>query len=309
MSQRLDELALYYHEHLSDEIRDYLGSRGISDDVINAQQIGWGGWRITIPIRNRSGEVSFFKLARAPQDRSDSVKMLTTPGSSAELYGWEHVHPGTERLIVCEGEFDRLVLESYGFPAVTSTAGALTFRREWADALRAIPTLYICFDHDAGGHAGATRVARMLAQARIVNLPDEVGDGGDVTDFFVRLGRTPDDLQNLLERATSLSEHMRAGSTGTLGVATTREEINELKARVRLESVVARYVELKPKGSALVARCPFHDDTEPSLVVYSETQTFYCFGCRAYGDVVTYLMRAGRLTFRETLDALRRFAA
>lgn len=309
MSQRLDELALHYHEQLPDTLREYLRSRGISDEVINAQQIGWGGWRITIPIRNRAREVAFFKLARAPQDQSGSAKMLTTPGSSAELYGWEQVVPGNEGLIICEGEFDRLVLESRGYPAVTSTAGALTFRREWAEALRPIPTLYVCFDCDAAGHAGAVRVARLLPQVRIVNLPADVGEGGDVSDFFVRLGRPPEDFEALLAEAKPLSEHMRGGSRGIPGVAATRDEIDELKARVRLESVVARYVELQPKGQALVARCPFHDDREPSLVVYPDTQTFYCFGCHARGDVVSFLMRAGRLTFREALDTLRRLAA
>lgn len=78
MSQRLDELALYYHENLPDNLREYLRSRGVSNELIDAQQIGWGGWRITIPVRNRSGEVTFFKLARAPQDQSGAPKMSNT---------------------------------------------------------------------------------------------------------------------------------------------------------------------------------------------------------------------------------------
>src|SRR5437870_10669255 len=101
MPENFDELALYYHEQLPDQLREYLRSRGLSDDVIDAQQLGWGGWRITIPVRNRAGDVTLFKLAKAPQDQSDAPKMLATPGSSAELYGWEHVHAGTERLIIC----------------------------------------------------------------------------------------------------------------------------------------------------------------------------------------------------------------
>ena len=74
------------------------------------------------------------------------------------------------------GEFDRLVLESQGFSAVTSTAGALTFRRDWAEALRSIQaTLYICFDRDTAGHVGAARVGRLLPEARIVSLPTVIG--------------------------------------------------------------------------------------------------------------------------------------
>jgi hypothetical protein len=44
------------------------------------------------------------------------------------------------------GEFDRLVLEANGFPAVTSTGGAATFRLEWADAFSNIPEVYVRFD-------------------------------------------------------------------------------------------------------------------------------------------------------------------
>ena len=308
MSQDYDELAFYYHEQLPDRIRAYLRSRGISDDVINAQQLGWGGWRITIPIRNRAGDVSFFKLAKDPQDQSDAPKMLTTPGSSAELYGWEQVQAGTDRLIVCEGEFDRLVLESRGYAAVTSTAGAITFRREWAEALRTIQNVYVCFDRDAAGYAGAARVGRLIPHARIVSLPAEVGEGGDITDFFVRLGRTSEDFEALLADSQPLPQDLRS-SVRPAGRAAERRDIDELKARIRLEELAAKYVSLSPKGQALVARCLFHDDREPSLVIYPETQTFYCYGCRAHGDVLSFLMRAGGMTFPDAVDALRRLAA
>src|SRR5439155_1780791 len=145
-----------------------------------------------------------------PHDQSDSPKMLATPGGHAELYGWERVLANPEQIIICEGEFDRMVLESRGFAAVTSTGGALTFRPTWAGAFREIPQVYICFDNDGPGQAGAERVARMIPHARLVRLPEEVGDGGDVTDFFVRLGRRREEFIGLLEAAQSLSDEQRA---------------------------------------------------------------------------------------------------
>src|SRR5439155_17078888 len=147
--------------------------------------------------------------AKDPEDKSVSPKMLATLGAHAELYGWERFLANPEQIILCEGEFDRLVLESRGFAAVTSTGGALTFRPEWAEAFREIPTIYTCFDNDGAGRAGAERVARLVPQARIVRLPEEVGEGGDVTDFFVRLGRSPEDLVRLLEAAQPLSEEQQ----------------------------------------------------------------------------------------------------
>ena len=122
------ELAQEYHRVLPQRIRDYLREvRGISDAVIDRYFLGWNGSRITIPIFDRQGESAFFKLAKDPEDKSHSPKMLAISGAHAALYGWERVLACPEQIIICEGEFDRLVLESHGFAAVTSTGGAVTF--------------------------------------------------------------------------------------------------------------------------------------------------------------------------------------
>jgi len=65
---------------------------------------------------------------------------------------------------------------------------------------------------------------------------------------------------------------------------------------------------LRRSGKNFVARCPFHDDRNPSFAVYPETQSFYCFGCHASGDVLSFLMRVEHLTFVEALKVLRQFA-
>jgi DNA primase len=300
------DAAVRYHGALPKRLREYLSGRGLSDDVIDRHLLGWDGSRITIPVFNHLGDLALFKLARDPEDQTDSPKMLTTPGSHAELYGWERVLEAPEELIICEGEFDRLVLESQGFAAVTSTGGAGTFRLEWAEALRDIPVIYVCFDRDAAGEKGAHRLARILLQARIVDLPEDVGDGGDITDFFVRLGKTREDFLALLQSASRLPITLDARRE--LAVQLTREEIARVKAAVRLEELVARQVELASRGVQLAGRCPFHDDDHPSFVVYPETQTFHCFGCGAHGDAITFMRRIENLTFRQALDALRDIA-
>src|SRR3989454_7905174 len=172
------ELAREYHGNLPARIRQYLTeARGLRDEVIERHILGWNGNRITIPVFDRDGRFAFFKLAKDPEDKADSPKMLASPGAKAELYGWERALAKPDQIIICEGEFDRLVLESQGFAAVTSTGGALTFRLTWTEAFREIPQVYICFDNDGPGLAGAERVARMIPHARILRLPEEVGDG------------------------------------------------------------------------------------------------------------------------------------
>ncbi len=303
------ELVRQYHANLPETLRTYLREqRGISDAVINLALLGWDGRRITIPVFNHAGVFSFFKLAKAPDDTSDSPKMLAPPGTQAELYGWERLAVTPEEIIICEGEFDRLVLESRGVAAVTSTGGATTFRRSWADAFTEIPRVYLCFDRDRAGRAGAEKVARLIPQARIVDLPEEVGEGGDVTDFLVRLGRSEEDFRRLLALAQPLpTQAAPEQASRSVPPNKFRQEIEELKRDVRIENVASRYLELRPSRARYIARCPFHEDQHPSFTVYPESQSFYCFGCEAYGDVITFLMRIEHLTFPEAMNLLRTF--
>ncbi len=306
MSEALD-LAREDHRNLPQRLRTYLcEARGISDAVIDRFLLGWNGSRITIPIFDRDGKFIFFKLAKDPDDKNDGPKMLAATGTRAELYGWERVLGKPEQIIICEGEFDRLVLESRGFAAVTSTGGAATFRPEWAEALRTIPTIYTCFDNDAAGRAGAERAARLIPQARVVRLPEEVGEGGDVTDFFVRLGRSREEFLQLLEQAQPLPEAKRAEAVRVQRFRLAADdEIERLKSSVTIEDFIARYVQLQVSGQNYSGRCPFHEDHKPSFVVYPRTQSFYCFGCREHGDVLSFLMRKESLTFPEALKVLR----
>ena len=304
----LREAALRYHENLAPRLRRYLNERGICDEMIDEHLLGWNGQRITIPITDRDGAVAFFKFAKDPMDARGSPKMLCTPGAQAELYGWERVLAQPEQLIICEGEFDRLVLESHGAPAVTSTAGAATFRQEWSAYFTAISSIYICFDNDDAGRYGAERVARMIPHARLVQLPDDVGDGGDITDFFVRLGRSANDFRQLLVVAQSQTPHPSVAVPARLANDVRPDKdpaMQELKSRIGIADVVGRYIPVSWNGKRGLARCPFHDDQNPSFVLYPQTQSFHCFGCRAHGDVITFLMRIESLSFREAVDTLR----
>jgi DNA primase len=66
-------------------------------------------------------------------------------------------------------------------------------------------------------------------------------------------------------------------------------EILEIKQRLTIETVLNHY-SLKPDRHHLL-KCPFHDDKDPSLKIYPETNTFNCFGCGAAGDVIEFIER------------------
>ncbi len=84
--------------------------------------------------------------------------------------------------------------------------------------------------------------------------------------------------------------------------------IAEIKARLRIEDVIGRHVELRPAGSRLVAPCPFHQETKPSFSVNPEGGFYYCFGCQASGDIIEFYRAINGLEFGEAVEALAREA-
>ncbi len=86
----------------------------------------------------------------------------------------------------------------------------------------------------------------------------------------------------------------------------TRDEIEAMRARHPIETVIAQYTELRRVGRVLKGRCPLpdHIDHHPSFVVYAADQHFYCFGCSRGGDVFKFLELVEGLNFREAMDRL-----
>jgi len=85
----------------------------------------------------------------------------------------------------------------------------------------------------------------------------------------------------------------------------TDTDVELVKRRNRIDEVIAGHgVQLRRAGDRLAGRCPFHDDRSPSLAVYTRTQSFYCFGCGASGDVIDFVRRMEGVGFREALDRL-----
>jgi DNA primase len=293
-----------FSQPLPPDVRVYLNDRGIPDETIARFELGWNGERITIPVHDRDGTLVLYKLGRAPGDRSDAPKMFYYPtGTKAQLYGWDTLAKNPTSVVICEGEYDRLVLETHGFAAVTGTGGAGTFKPEWAEAIAKVPEVSICFDNDAPGQQGAERVAKLIPHAKIVSLPTEVGDAGDVTDYFVRLGKSAEDFRQLLDGAPLTPAASPQPTEARRSQF--KADIQRLKDAVRIERVIGEYVDLKPSGRILMGRCCFHDDHNPSLAVYPEGQTFHCFGCGKGGDVITFLMELEGFSFREALWVLR----
>ena len=80
--------------------------------------------------------------------------------------------------------------------------------------------------------------------------------------------------------------------------------IQELKARNDITEIISSYVSLKRRGRNMVGLCPFHGEKTPSFNIYTETDSFYCFGCGAAGDVISFIMKIENLDYVEAVRYL-----
>ena len=75
------------------------------------------------------------------------------------------------------------------------------------------------------------------------------------------------------------------------------EQIEEVRSRSDIVSVIGRYVRLKRTGSGYTGLCPFHNEKTPSFHVNPARQMYKCFGCGVGGNVLTFVMEYENLTF------------
>ncbi len=87
-------------------------------------------------------------------------------------------------------------------------------------------------------------------------------------------------------------------------MAISDEFLSELRARTDIESVISPYVNLSRRGRLVKGLCPFHNEKTPSFTIYTDSQSFYCFGCGAGGDAITFVRRIENLDYVEAVKVL-----
>lgn len=150
----------------------------------------------------------------------------------------------------------------------------------------------------------------MLPRAMIVELPNEVGEGGGASDFFVTLGRTKDEFERLLKGAvvtppTDLPLQPELPNAKVPAPDST-SRLDRIKRALPIEAFISRYVELRSSaiGTALRGQCPFHNERFESLAVFPRIGMYYCYECRARGDVIAFLAAKEDISFNEAVDKL-----
>ena len=80
--------------------------------------------------------------------------------------------------------------------------------------------------------------------------------------------------------------------------------LQELRLKTDVVDLISSYVSLKKRGNTYVGLCPFHNEKTPSFTVYENTQSFYCFGCGAGGDGVSFMSKIENLDYIDAVKVL-----
>ena len=179
--------------------------RGLSNDTLKRFKVGWDSARkrFVIPIYGPAGELVNVRLYNRKPPNANVPKMMPfATGYGTQIYGFDSLAEN-EVIVLCEGEWDRMLNEQNGIPTVTHTGGAGAFQIEWAKHF-AGKHVFICYDEDEGGVKGGLRTARLLKDVAagvyiMTNLA--VGKkGGDITDYYLT-GATGKQFRRLMDEA------------------------------------------------------------------------------------------------------------
>ena len=257
--------------------REYLHSRGITDEAIKRFKIEGDEQKIIIPIKG------FNKYRTFPEKNYFYDK-----GYKAALFGVEQLN-GSTWCVLTEGELDALRLASIGIPAVSGTGGAGTFKQEWIQELP--KHVLICYDTDRAGKENAEKIHWAIAGSRVIQLPDEYKD---VTDYLVM--HSKEDFEGLIQKSVVIP---RPEVKLVYRVIKPRLEKGEDIQRAKSVPIPS-FIKFKQNK----AKCLWHEEKTASLHFYPDSNTLYCYGCNKRADVIDVVMRLENLNLKEAIVRL-----
>ncbi len=84
--------------------------------------------------------------------------------------------------------------------------------------------------------------------------------------------------------------------------------LNEVNNKVRLSDFIGQFVNLIERGNSFVGNCPFHNEKTPSFNVNNDKSLFYCFGCKAGGNIINFISKYKNLQFIESLIYISQYS-
>lgn len=219
-------LATEYHHalmNLTGPIRTMLRERrGLTDETVKKYLLGWDGQRLTIPVYDEFNTLVNFRLYKW-NSTDDAWKVINYEDEHGNRYGEVRLY-GIENLlddsidyvVYSEGELDRICAEQHGFPTVSATSGAGSWKPEWTKYFRGKKRVYIAQDNDDAGRRAAAKLCDKLyrvVDCYVVQWPEDFPVKGDITDWFTKCGLTEEDFQALLDNAVKYVDPLNEGES------------------------------------------------------------------------------------------------
>lgn len=238
-------------------------------------------------------------------DPSAGRKYWHTPGVPNQLYGLDHLPKETAEVWLVNGEPSVWACTQAGLPAISGIQGEGRLPQDAAlQLMRAgVRHVHICFDLDPAGEAAAPRAASLLRPPLIVTihrLPAALGEHADIGDLYSSLGgHDAAFLDTVRELPGEAYEPEILPSIPPPRDPSPRNHEERWWRQLDiLVSVVSAHQTVRKQGPRWVTTCPFHSDTNPSLVLYPDGKG-YCFGCGWSGDAIDYVAQRERVSARD----------
>lgn len=194
----LEEAAHHYAQEIRPEALQYLEGRGISEEIAARYRLGsitdpieghqgYQGW-ISIPYFTALDICVGFKFRRLDDGKP---KYGAPVGQKSHLFNVIATMSNTSKVVVCEGEFDAIVMEANCQVPAVGVPGVAAWKPYYSKLFNGFDTVYVVGDNDVkedGTNPGAEfsrRVAGELINSQIVQLPP----GMDITDFYLVNGQ------------------------------------------------------------------------------------------------------------------------
>ena len=192
------EAAVQYNKDLSEEAVAFLAGRGISKEIADKFLLGYikepfathenyQGW-LSIPYITVLGHCVGFKFRRLDDGKP---KYGAPIGQKSHLFNVIATMSSTSKVVVCEGEFDAIVMEANCQVPAVGVPGVTAWKPYYSKLFNGFDMVYVIGDNDVkedGTNPGAEfsrRVAGELINSQIVQLPP----GMDITDFYLVNGK------------------------------------------------------------------------------------------------------------------------
>jgi DNA primase len=216
-------------------------------------------------------------------------------------------------VFICEGQFDTMVLQQNGLVAL-GVPGVNSMREVMFEHLKWFKSVVVCFDNDFPGEKAGLKMAQYIKhdyptmKLYKIKWPKDYAKSGDVNKFFVEGGTGSEFLElmtelNVKPKSFKKPHKRKKGSTDEKLL-----KIKEIPIKEFVESI-APQLQWTKRDHLHKTKCPLpaHEDSVDSFTIYTETNTYFCFGCGCGGDIVNFCGKMFDTNFKTALNILSKW--